>query len=74
MTKTISNQPYTVITHSELNIGEVYILDINIMRSPNYGYHFVIGHGVDGSGNLYVYFDGSINATVDVFVHYVPII
>ena len=70
MTKTISDQPYTVITHSELNIGEVYILDVNIMRSPNYGYHFVTGHGVDSSGNLFVYFDGAINATVHIMIHY----
>ena len=69
VTKTI-NDSYTVITQSELNIGEVFIIDVNIMRAPNFGYHFVTGHGVDNSGNLYVYFDGTINATLDVFVHY----
>ena len=70
ITKTINNQSYTVITRSELNIGEVFIIDVNISRSPTFGYHFVTGHGVDNSGNLYVYFDGSINATLDIFVHY----
>ena len=70
ITKTINNQSHTVITKSELNIGEVFIIDVNIQRDPSLGYHFVTGHGVDNSGNLYVYFDGVINATLNVFVHY----
>ena len=68
--KTISNQTYAVITDSELNIGAAFILDVNIERNPNYGYHFVNGHGFDSSGNLFVYFDGTINATVTIMIHY----
>ena len=69
--KTISNQTYAVITGSELNIDTAFIFDVNIERSPNYGYHFVTGHGFDSSGNLFVYFDGAINATVTIMIHYV---
>ena len=68
--KTISNQTYAVITDSELNIGAAFILNVNIERNPNYGYHFVNGHGFDSSGNLFVYFDGTINATVTIMIHY----
>ena len=71
VTKTISNQPYTVITKSELNIGTAMILDVNIERTQTYGYHFVTGHAVDSSGNLFVYFDGAMNATVTIMIHYV---
>lgn len=71
MTKTIPNQPYVVITKSEIGVSNGYILDVNIERSPNYGYHYVTGHGVDSSGNLFVYFDGAINATVLIMIHYV---
>ena len=70
ITKTINNQSYAVITKSELNIGEVFIIDVNIHRSEVYGYHFVTGHAVDDSGNLFVYFDGAINATVTIMIHY----
>ena len=73
MIKTISNQTYAVITGSELNIGTAFVLDVNIERSPNYGYHFVTGHGFDSSGNLFAYFDGAINATVTIIIHYVKI-
>lgn len=71
--KTVSkaiNASYAVLSSSELNLGDVYIVDINIPRMPDYGYHFVIGHGVDSSGNLYVYFDGVINATIGLMIHY----
>ena len=61
---------YCVITPSEMNIPLMYILDVNIQRSPGYGYHFVVGHGVDDSGNLFVYFDGKISATVGIMIHY----
>ena len=71
--KKISNQSYVVITKSELNIGTAFVLDVNIERSSNYGYHFVVGHGFDSSGNLFVYFDGAINATVTIIIHYVKI-
>ena len=74
VTKIISNEAYTVLTSDELNIGNAYILDINIVRHPDLGYHFVIGHGTDGFNNLFVYFDGSINTSVNIMVHYVPII
>ena len=70
MTKTISNQTYTVITKFEL-FSDAYILDVNIMRTSVYGYHFVTGHAVDDSGNLYIYFDGAINAVVNILIHYV---
>ena len=70
VTKTISNQTYAVITGSELNIGTAIVFDVNIERSSNYGYHFVNGHGFDSSGNLFVYFDGAINATVTIMIHY----
>ena len=71
--KTISNQTYAIITGSELNIGTAFVLDVNIERNPNYGYHFVTGHGFDSSGNLFAYFDGAINATVTIIIHYVKI-
>ena len=74
VTKIISDETYTVLTGDELNIGNTYILDINIVRHPDLGYHFVTGYGIDISGNLFVYFDGSINASVNIMVHYVPII
>ena len=69
--KTISNQTYAIITGSELNIDTDFIFDVNIERNPNYGYHFVAGHGFDSSGNLFVYFDGAINATVTIMIYYV---
>ena len=71
--KTISNQSHALITKSELNLGEAYIIDVNISRTPNYKYHFVVGHGIDDLGNLYVYFDDVINASVGIMVHYVRI-
>lgn len=73
ITKAVSAS-YVAITRSELGIGEVYILDVNIARNPGYGYHFVIGHGVDAGGTLFVYFDGAISATVDIYVSYVKIL
>ena len=73
MTKTVSNQTYAIITRSELNISEVFVLDVNIQRTPNYGYHYVTGHGFDSSGNLFVYFDDAINAEVNIMVCYVII-
>ena len=48
------------------------ILDVNIMRAPNYGYHFVVGHGVDSGGTLYAYLDGAITGSVSFYIHYVP--
>lgn len=59
-----------MIPKSELNLNAM-VLDVNIPRDPNYGYHYVIGHAVDSSGNLFAYFDGSINASdVIVMIHY----
>ena len=69
ITKTINNQTYVKITKSELNFNG-FILDVNITRDPTYGYHYVTGHGVDTSGDLFVYFDGAINTNVDILVHY----
>ena len=48
----------------------MYILDINIQRTPAYGYHYVVGHGVDPSGDIFVYFDGKISTTVEIMIHY----
>lgn len=67
------NGDYVVLSPAEVGIGNTYIIDVNIHRAPHYGYHFVVGHGVDASGNLYVYFDGPIRATVDIMIHYVSI-
>ena len=50
-----------------------FLFDVNIERTQNYGYHFVTGHGFDSSGNLFAYFDGAINATVTIIIHYVKI-
>lgn len=61
---------YCVITPSEMNMPLMYILDVNIERTPAYGYHFVTGHGVDSSGNLFVYFDDKISTTVRIMIHY----
>ena len=47
------------------------LLDVNIQRSSNYGYHFVTGHGVDTNGNIFVYFDGPITYSgVIIMLHY----
>ena len=74
VTKTISNQTYALITQSELNIsGVIFVVDVNIQRAPGYGYHYVTGHAYDDSYNLFVYFDGVINAEVKIMVHYVII-
>lgn len=70
--KTLSAS-YATISSSELGIGEAYILDVNISRSPGSGYHFVIGHGVDDTGVLFIYFDDTIKATVNIYIHYVSI-
>ena len=69
ITKSINNQTYVSISKSELNFNG-FILDVNITRDPTYGYHYVVGHGVDTNGNLFVYFDGTINASVDILIHY----
>ena len=66
--KTINNAAYTTIAVSE--IGLAYILDVNIVRHPDLGYHFVVGWGTDSSDTLFVYFDGAITASVNIMIHY----
>ena len=69
--KNISDS-YCIITPSEIGGSNRYILDVNIERTQTYGYHFVTGHGVDSSGNLFVYYNGAINANnVQIMIHYV---
>ena len=68
--KTINNEAYTFMTPAEINDSKIFILDVNITRDSTYGYHYVVGHGVDPSGNLFVYFDGRITATVAIMIHY----
>ena len=46
------------------------VVDVNIQRHSNFGYHYVTGHGIDNNGDLFVYFDGAINTTVDIMIHY----
>ena len=58
------------MTPAEINDSKIFILDVNITRDSTYGYHYVVGHGVDASGNLFVYFDGRITATVGIMIHY----
>lgn len=73
ITKTVqvSNAEYCTISQSSLGLGDnIRIIEINIQRHPSYGYHFVTGWGVDGGGTLFVYFDGAINASVDLMISY----
>ena len=49
----------------------MYVLDVNIERTPAYCYQFVTGHAFDKSGNLFVYFSGSFTANnVQIMIHY----
>ena len=68
--KNISDS-YCTITKSEIGVSNMYVLDVNIERTPAYGYQFVTGHAFDTSGNLFVYFSGSFNANnVQIMIHY----
>ena len=69
ITKYINNQTYVSISKSELNFN-AYILNVNIERVSGYGYHYVVGYGVDASGNLFVYFDGTIKSDVTIIIDY----
>ena len=73
ITKTVqvTNAAYCAMSQSYLGLGKnIRIIEINTIRDPSYGYHFVTGWGVDTNGTLYVYFDGSINAVVDLMITY----
>lgn len=70
ITKTINNQTYVSISKSELNNINAYIISVYIERLSTYGYHYVVGYGIDTSGNLFVYFDGAINANVIIMIFY----
>ncbi len=70
VTKSI-NGDYVTFSRAETGIPEAaYILDINIMRSETYGYHFVIGHGTDSGGTTFAYLDGAVSANVQFHIHY----
>ena len=69
--KTINNQTYVTISKSEFKkLKNGFVVDVNIGRTAEYGYHYVTGHAFDSSGTLYVYFDGSINTTVNILIHF----
>ena len=72
ITKNVSDS-YCIITPSELK-NNIFILDVNIARTPLYNYCFVEGHGVNGNGDLFVYFNDKFTANnVMIMVHYANI-
>lgn len=64
---------FTIITKNEINSAfnrsDNMIVNVNIDRRPSYGYHFVTGFGFAEYLNLFVYFDGKINANVQIYIY-----
>lgn len=67
------NDSFTIITKDEINSkfnrSDNMIVNVNIDRRANYGYHFVTGFGFAENLNLFVYFDGKINANVQIYIY-----
>ena len=64
---------FTIITKDEINSqfnrSDNMIVNVNIDRRPGYEYHFVTGFGFAEDLNLFVYFDGKINANIQIYIY-----
>lgn len=67
------NDSFTIITKDEIdsrfNRSDNMIVNVNIDRRPGYAYHFVTGFGFAEDLNMLVYFDGKINANVQIYIY-----
>ena len=67
------NDSFTIITKNEINSAfnrsDNMIVNVNKDRKYYYGYHFVTGFGFVEDLNLFVYFDGKINANVQIYIY-----
>lgn len=68
------NDSFTIITKNEIDSAfnrydDSMIVNVNIDRRAGYGYHFVTGFGFAEDLNMFVYFDGKINANVQIYIY-----
>ena len=68
------NNSYCIVSKNELGIDssqKIAVFCVYIPRDSAYNYHFVKGYGFDADSNLFVYFDGNIEATVAMMIYYI---
>lgn len=72
VTIAVANAQYCVMNNSYLGIpNSSVVIQVYLPRVVTYNYAFVTGYAWDFDGNLWVYFDQTFNATVELFVYYI---
>ena len=71
--KYINTASHIALTHTELGMSKdeaISVINVNIPRTSESDYHFVVGFAWDENNKLFVYFDQVIDATVYIIIDY----